>query len=425
MTQVDIERIKTIWVNLCRFVLSVVFMFSGLVKAVDPLGTAYKMGDYLAAMGVDSLGYSSWLTFCASALSIVEFCVGAYLLMGVRRRLSGMIIFILMLVMTPLTLWVYVANPVSDCGCFGDAVRLTNAQTFYKNLILLAASSFVFAWGRRIYSFVSREVNWMVCLHIFIYIFVITLISARSLPLLDFRPYHIGADIKAQMTIPEGKLPPKYETLFTLEKDGTRREFTLEDYPDDSWNFVSSRLVKVRDGYEPPISDFSLVSYDDGEDLTDKILSRPGYTILMVAHRIENADQGRIDLINELYDYCQENGYAFYALTSSPDEDIDEWREVTSASYPFCLGDDIMLKTIIRANPGFILLKDGVIMRKWAVGDLPDEYQLTDRLENLEIGRQAPGERMVKIKILLWFVVPLGIIELWGFRKKKKQANKD
>ena len=419
-SDVEIERFKFVWVNLCRFVLSAVFMFSGLVKAVDPLGTAYKMGDYLDAMGLVSLGCEGWLMFCASALSIVEFCVGAYLLMGVRRRLSGMIIFILMLVMTPLTLWIYIENPVSDCGCFGDAVKLSNAQTFYKNVILLVASVFVFAWGGRIFSFVSRRVNWMVCLHIFIYILVVALVSARSLPLLDFRPYHAGADIRAQMTIPEGMHPPRYETLFTLEKDGERREFSLEDYPDDSWNFVSSRLVKVSDGYVPPISDFSLVSYDDGDDMTDVILGRPGYTVLMVAHRIENADQGRIDLINELYDYCQENGYAFYALTSSPDRDIDEWREVTSASYPFCLGDDIMLKTVIRANPGFLLLKDGVIMRKWSASELPDEYVLTDRLENLEIGLPDSGEWLVRLKLFLWFVVPLGILVIWGWWRKRK-----
>ena len=148
------------------------------------------------------------------------------------------------------------------------------------------------------------------------------------------------------MEIPEGAKPSVFESKFILEKDGKKQEFTLDNYPDSTWTFVETRTVLKEKGYEPPIHDFSIVSLETGEDLTDSILSDKGYTFLLVAHRIENADDSNIDLINEIYDYSVEHGYGFYALTSSPEEQIELWRDKTGAEYPFCQMDDITLKTI-------------------------------------------------------------------------------
>ena len=164
-------------------------------------------------------------------------------------------------------------------------------------------------------------------------------------------------------------------------------------------------------GYEPPIHDFSMISLGTGEDITDSVLTDKGYTFLLVAHRIEEADDSNIDLINEIYDYSVEHGYGFYALTSSPDEEIEMWRERTGAEYPFCQMDDITLKTIIRSNPGLLLIKDGTILNKWSDNQLPDEYVLNDSLDKLELGQQKQENKLHTIGyVLLWFIVPLTLV---------------
>ena len=205
------------------------------------------------------------------------------------------------------------------------------------------------------------------------------------------------------------------------------KEFTLDNYPDSTWTFVETRTVLKEKGYEPPIHDFSIVSLETGEDLTDSILSDKGYTFLLVAHRIENADDSDIDLINEIYDYSVEHGYGFYALTSSPEEQIELWRDKTGAEYPFCQTDDITLKTIIRSNPGLMLIKDGVILNKWSDNSLPDEYVLTDSLDKLELGQQKQESDLRTIGyVLLWFIIPLlmviGVDILVVKRRERKRA---
>lgn len=245
----------------------------------------------------------------------------------------------------------------------------------------------------------------------FLFVFALSFYCLEYLPVLDFRPYKIGADIKAGMEIPEGAKPSVFESRFVLEKDGRQREFTLDNYPDSTWTFVETRTVLKEKGYEPPIHDFSMISLGTGEDITDSVLTDKGYTFLLVAHRIEEADDSNIDLINEIYDYSVEHGYGFYALTSSPDEEIEMWRERTGAEYPFCQMDDITLKTIIRSNPGLLLIKDGTILNKWSDNQLPDEYVLNDSLDKLELGQQKQENKLHTIGyVLLWFIVPLTLV---------------
>ena len=411
--------------------LAAVFIFSGFVKAVDPLGTQYKIQDYLEAFGWVAL-VPAFLPFLASVLqAMVEFCLGIYLLFGIRRRMTTLFVVVIMGVMTPLTLWLALSNPISDCGCFGDAVTLTNWETFGKNVLLLIAAVSVFKWGNRITPLVTKRFDWLVAMYAFLYILGMTLYCYRELPVFDFRPYRIGTDIRKGMEIPEGAKPTVYDTRFILQKNGVEKEFTLDDYPDSTWTFVDSRTVVKEQGYEPPIRDFSIIRQEDGEDVTDEILTDDKYTFLLVAHQLSQADDSSIDLINELYDYSVEHGYQFYCLTSSPDSDIEDWQERTGAEYPFCLMDDITLKTMIRSNPGLMLLKNGVVINKWSVNNLPDEYVLTDRLENLPLAQVNEKTFSHKVVLVLaWFVFPLLFFSMvdviWEhFHRKKKLKLKE
>ena len=416
--------------TVCRFVLAVVFIFSGFVKAIDPLGTQYKIQDYLDALGWTDVFPESIPFIVAALLGMLEFCLGVYLFFGIRRIIAPRAVVAVMAIMTPLTFWLALDNPVSDCGCFGDAVVLTNWETFGKNVVLLAMSLVVLKWRKRIFPLATTRFDWLIALYGFLYIFCMTIYCYRHLPVFDFRPYYVGADIRQGMEIPEGKEPTEFETRFVLQKDGVEKEFTLENYPDSTWTFVDSRTVVKKKGYEPPIHDFSMIRYEDGEDITEQVLADERYTFLLVAHQLEQASDSRIDLINELYDYCLEYGYAFYCLTSSSDEDILKWQEDTGAEYPFCLMDNITLKTMVRSNPGLILLKKGVVIHKWNVVDFPDEYQLSRSLEELPLGEisQKPFSNRL-FGVFVWFAFPLFLMCMsdlaWERYRKGRNLKKE
>lgn len=388
------------------------------------MGSYYKFQDYLEAFGLIAWIPDILVLMGAVILATIEFFVGVCLAFGIRRGLSSLIILILMFFMTPLTFYLAIANPVSDCGCFGDALVLTNWQTFWKNIVLLGAAWVTFKYRSHIIRFISYKLEWMVSIYTILFIFGLSFYCLKYLPVFDFRPYRIGVNILEDMSMPDGAEPSVFESVFILEKDGKQKEFTLDNYPDSTWTFVDSRSVLVKKGYEPPIHDFSLLDMATGEDITEQVLTDDGYNFLLVAHRIEEADDSNIDLINEINDYAVEHGYGFYCLSSSTEEAIEQWKDNTGAEYSFCLVDDITLKTMIRANPGLMLIKDGVILNKWSGRSFPDEYVLRDSLENIELGKQKDvSDARTMLHVGLWFLIPFSLVFvldlLWVRRKEK------
>ena len=253
-----LNAIKNIAVNVCRFLVAATFIFSGYVKAIDPLGTQYKIHDYLVALNIDSF-IPSYLTLGASViLAALEFSLGILLLFAIRRRLVSKTILLFMAIMTATTVWIALANPVKDCGCFGDALKLTNWQTLGKNIILLAAALAIWKAPLAMVRFISKANQWIVINYTVIFCIATSTYCLYDLPLFDFRPYHIGADIRKGMEIPEGAEQPTFETTFILKKDGKTKEFTLDNYPDSTWTFVDSKTVQTSEGYVPPIHDFSM-----------------------------------------------------------------------------------------------------------------------------------------------------------------------
>ncbi len=422
---------RKVLVNICRLVLAVTFILSGFVKAVDPLGTQYKLNDYLEAMHLGDLVPQTVTLMGSIALSTVEFCIGIFLLFVIYRRLTSRLALLVMSIMTVLTVWIYMADPVSDCGCFGDAVVLTNGQTLLKNIILLACAVIV-AWKPLdMLRFISHTNQWIVINYSVLFILFVAGYALYDLPQFDFRPYHVGANIKEGMEVPEGAEQPQFETTFIMEKNGERREFGIDNYPDSTWTYIDTRTVQTKQGYVPPIHDFSITT-PEGEELTEEILNDKGYTLLLISPHLEDADDSQFDLINQIYEYAEDNDYPFYCLTASGEQGISRWRDITGAEYPFALTDETTLKTIIRSNPGLLLLKDGTVIRKWSHNRLPDEYALNQPLEKLELGQlpedSVPGKIVV---ILLWYVLPLLVLtiadRLWAWSrwlKKKKESNR-
>ena len=416
-------------VNACRFLLGATFVFSGFVKAIDPIGTQYKLQDYISAVGMGGIVPDIVTLLASVALSALEFSLGVFVLFAIRRHLVSKILVAFMAVMTLITVWIALFNPVKDCGCFGEALRLTNVQTLLKNIVLLAASVVV-AWRPlRMYRFLSRSTQWIAINYTILFVLLLSAHCLYHLPLIDFRPYHIGMNIKKGMEIPADAPQPEFETTFILQKNGVKKEFTLDNYPDSSWQFVDSKTVQTKEGYVPPIHDFS-IQKADGDDITDSVLTAKGYIFLLVSPHLEQADDSNFGDIDLLYEYCQERKIPFYCLTASTKKDIDHWADITGAEYPFCFTDETALKTIIRSNPGLLLLKDGTIIRKWSHNDLPSSSSLNAPLSKLSIGAMPStslGETIMKVVLL--FFVPLILLvfadRTWAWTRYLRRKRKN
>ena len=424
------QKLRITAVNVCRFVLAATFIFSGYVKAIDPLGTLYKLKDYAAAMSLNGLLPDWVLVGVAIALGALEFALGVFMLFAVRRHVVSRITLAFMTAMTVLTLWIFVADPVKDCGCFGDALKLTNGETLLKNIVLIACAALV-AWRPAdMARFISRSNQWIVRYYTMAYIVITSVYCLYTLPIFDFRPYHVGMNIKQGMEIPEGAEQPEFESTFLLRKNGETREFTLDNYPDSTWEYVDTRTVQTKKGYEPPIHDFALTSCDTGEDITEQVLTKKGYTFLLVSPRLAVADDSNFGDIDQIYEYAEENGADFYCVTASANNEIERWRDLTGAEYQFCNADETTLKTMIRSNPGLILLKDGTIIGKWSHNTLPQTDDLTAPLQQLTIGKAQNDSTTERLLIvLLTFFLPLSALtladRLWAWSKwiRNKQSN--
>mgnify|MGYP001771431503 FL=1 len=413
---------KKIAVNICRALMALTFVFSGFVKAVDPIGTQYKIHDYLSAWGLDAWN-ADWLTLTASiALSTAEFFIGMMLLFAIQRRVVSRLALMLMTAMTILTLWIYISDPVSDCGCFGDAITLTNGQTLAKNIVLTAAAIIMAIWPLEMARLIRKNTQWIVINYTVVFILAVSGYSLYYLPQFDFRPYHVGADIKKGMEIPEGAEQPEFVTTFILEKDGQRKEFSLEEYPDSTWTFIDSRTVQTKKGYVPPIHDFSITTVDEGEDITEEIVADKGYSLLLVSPHLEQADDIHFDEINRLYDYAKQHGYRFLCLTASTEEAIGRWKDRTGAEYQFANTDETTLKTIIRSNPGLVLLHNGSIKGKWSHNALPDVSPQTPKIEQGGLRGNDRSDTSMAVVMILWFIVPLTLLTIADGVVKKRAS---
>lgn len=416
------QRLLKMTVNLCRIIVALTFIFSGFVKAIDPIGLQYKLQDYLGAIEIPGFLPDWMLLIMAVLLAAVEFCMGIFLLFAIQRRLISKLIVVFMSIMTLITVWLVVANPVKDCGCFGDALHLTNTETLVKNIILLGCSIVIMRRPLAMFRFISESNQWIVINYTIVFIFVCSGLSLYYLPLFDFRPYRIGTNIPRGMEIPKDAEQPLFETTFIMEKGGQRKEFTLNDYPDSTWKFIDSKTVQVKEGYIPPIHDFSIADRKTGKDLTDSVLRHKGYTFLLIAPHLERADDSNFGDIDQLYEYAQTYNIPFYCLTASTAKAIQRWRDITGAEYPFCITDETTLKTIVRSNPGLLLLKDGTIINKWSHNQLPNGAKLSQPITQSALGKMPQDSVPGKIlEIILWFILPLTLLtladRLWAWSK--------
>lgn len=354
--------------SIARTLLALIFLFSGFVKAVDPLGTVYKIQDYLhEGFG----GVFQWAIPAAGVAAVclitLEWLLGIAMLLNVRTQWTSWITLLFYCVMTPLTLYIAIANPVSDCGCFGDALVITNWQTFWKNIILLLLSICFVICRKAIPELFSWWMEIIIALAALGSVAGIMGYSYTHLPQIDFRPYKVGNHIPTLMEIPDDAEVDQYEITLIYAKDGKEQTFTLENYPkgDPEWTFVDQKSVLIKKGYVPPIHDFEIETLE-GDYITQDILESEEPVTLVVMYDLSKTDTTQLEkLMYIIHEYPR-----VYFLTASGEEEIfafaEElgWDEETTYS-TFCFTDPITLKTIVRANPGVIVVQNGTIIDKY------------------------------------------------------------
>lgn len=359
------KQIKTIIAAICRTLLGVVFIFSGVVKAIDPLGTVYKIEDYLKAFGGFFSDLLPLAEVAAWALIITELLLGVCMVMNVRTKWTSWIALAFYCVMTPLTLYIALTNPVSDCGCFGDAVVLTNWQTFWKNAVLIVLAIALVALRKHVRQLWSGWMELVIVATSLAAVLSFMTWTIQHLPVIDFRPYKIGNHLPTLMEYPEDAEADVYEFSFVYEKDGVEERFTLDNYPkgDSTWTFVRQESKLIKKGYEPPIHDFEVLNADY-EDITWDILESEEPVTLVVMYDLEKADKKQMAKVEALLG----NEDKVYILTGSgTDEIISFSLEYPTLSDCICTCDPVTLKTIVRVNPGVIVIQNGVVIDKYNI----------------------------------------------------------
>lgn len=401
--------------ELCRVLLGVTFVLSGILKAIDPVGVSLKISEYLLSILGSQWGWLAHVTMVlAVVLCIVEFILGAFLLMGIYRKFSARLAFLMMLGMTILTTYIYITDTVNDCGCFGDLIRLTNWESLIKNLILLPMSYCVVKGARQMAHLYTRRERWIPALLAVIGITQFTLSNGYYLPYIDVRPYKIGFNLNEKIQEADSTYQAELlqGTKYMYRKGDMVAEFSIDSLPDSTWVF--EKQIQASDLKNKKLIYTFEVQTDEGEQIEQDILRDSVGTFLLMSLNWANANQEHLDEINELHKYAESNGYKFYGLSASTPEEESEWRYHTGADYPIHFMDATTIKTIVRANPGLMLLKNGIIIDKISVSMLPEVDKIPEFVHSrMVLGESSKPSTFRAVLLVVWAIVlVLGVLRL-------------
>lgn len=357
-------------VNFARYFTGLLFIFSGLVKAIDPLGLAYKMQEFFEAFANDGFlpGMMHWLHEYALGFSIVmitlEVVIGVALILGWKKRFTVIMLLLLMLLFTGLTAYVLFSGKIRACGCFGDCIPLTPAQTFGKDILLLAFSLLLLWKIKYIHPLTRPLVLTLIVLFTAVLTVVIQFRSMKYLPIKDCLAFKTGNDILKLRLMPENAVPDVYDYEFIYSKDGVTKSFSPENLPEDeSWEFVDRKQVLVKKGSNnvPLINDYNLTL--DGVDVTDTILSQETY--LLYVRYVEGLNE---KAMLELKGFAESHPN-FYIIASQP-KSVEDYLKKLNFPYKAILTlDATAIKTAARSNPTLYQMNGPVIQGKWGWGD--------------------------------------------------------
>ena len=365
--------------TLMRLVVGGLFVFSGFTKAVDPWGTCYKITDYLNAMGMEQWGNTA--LFLAVALAALEFMVGIAIVVGAYRRSSLVIALLMMAVMTPVTLWLAITDAVPDCGCFGDALHLSNWATFFKNVLLILGLIYLLMFNKSLRGVYGPAVHWMVMAVSFTMVMAVAYYGYFVQPLIDYRPYPVGTRLASMDAAGSEDENSEDDFIFIYSRDGVEQEFTIDSLPDeeDGWEYVTryharrpQGKVIIQNGASP--SNIAIMD-DEGNDVTIDVLTRNRHMVLLLFPDLLQVGVVHSFALNELNDAALVADADVVALTPASAQEIEQWKDISMASYPIYNMDDSELKMIARGNPAVVYLEDGTIKWKRTLASLENVEQ--------------------------------------------------
>lgn len=357
--------------HLFRVLVGVLFIFSGLIKANDPLGLSYKMDEFFEVLHLTFLSPYS-LAFSV-IMNIFEIVAGVAVLIGYRMRIFSFLLLLLICFFTFLTAFALFSGTIKECGCFGDCIKLTAEGTFYKDLALLVMILVIFFYRNRIQPLFRKTPSAIVMTVALVFAAGIQWYTLNHLPFVDCLAYKVGNNIPEKMKLPPGAQPDVYETVLIYEKNGERKEFTMENYPwsDSTWVFVDRKDKLIKKGNaEPEIKDFILTDFD-GANQTQSILQETKPVYLFLVLNTATAGSGW-DAKMKALQKKEQNGEAYiYGVTASGKEAVDAFKAQHGLEFPFVQMDGTAIKTAGRSNPCLILVEQGTIKGKWHYNDIP------------------------------------------------------
>jgi len=370
---------------LLRIIVGALFIFSGLIKANDPMGLSYKMNEFFDVWNM------SFLTQYSLALSVLmigfEIIAGIALLLGAASRVFSFLLLLLTLFFTFLTAYVYLSDKIKECGCFGDCIKISNAETFWKDVVLTIFVLILFAYRNRIKPIFNGKITFALMVLTVLFAFGIQWKTLNYLPYYDCLAYKKGNNIWQKMQAPPGSTPDVYKNIMTYEKDGKRQEFDETNYPweDTTWKFIDNKPVLVKKGNaDPAIKDFVLNDYN-GNALTESILKEPGYTFFLFIKDVNKASRENIERLQTLITTANQLNIPFYVLSSSAKSDADKFAaDYKLQGAQWLIIDGTVSKTAMRTNPGLMLLKDGTIQNKWSFKTYPKGMTMNGASLNLQ-----------------------------------------
>ena len=375
-------------IAILRSAIGGLFIFSGLIKLNDPVGFSIKLTEYFEVFETPFM--IPFALFLAVFICIVEVALGLTALLGIWRQLTAWGLLLMILFFTFLTFYSAYYNKVTDCGCFGDAIPLTPWESFTKDVILSVLIGALFILRRRIEPWIPTKMGISLVVVAIAGQAVFAYQMIAHLPLIDFRAYKVGTDIAEGMKTAEelGVEPPQFETYYTLRNASTGAEERIssktyidgEWWKKSDWAIISelTETVKVKEGYEPPIHDFSIQLED--EDITQEIL-KTDRVLMIIAYQTGKANKAAFEDINALIKKAEKQGYLILGLSATSPDEVLDFRHEVQAAFPFAFMDETTLKTIVRANPGIVMLQEGVVRGKWHYNDTPSAEELNALLQ--------------------------------------------
>lgn len=400
-----------------RIIIGSTFIVSGFAKADDPWGFIFKIEEYLRLWGLTQP--RSLVLMAATVISGAEFVLGAMVVMGCYKRTAVWLLLAMMAVMLPLTAYIFVSDPVSDCGCFGDFLRLSNGATFFKNLLITAGLVFLAIYNRKVAGLFGSYVQWLTVVITATYIAIVSFVGYNAQPMIDFRSFPIGRQLLNEDVVDEDDSM----ITFVYEKGGEKREFAMDELPDSSWTFVERH--ESRAGKSGELTDF--VVSDGDMDVTADVVAPEGEEIIAVIPEYDRADVSYTYLLNELENYMNSRGGSMVGIIAGNSEEAEQWVDLSMADYPVYAAEGTMLKEMVRGTMALVGLRDGKILWKRTAGSIdtdlfeaPENYPEFDELI-FDGRRMARNMTLILLSVLavLFLLDRSGRLLRWNRQLKK------